>query len=234
MDYSHVVFIKTWGKLLQLFMFDGEISPSWFILSLLPFKAYNISVFDKFSNSTRLQTHSCKYFETTICFTFCDCLFKKLLVKDQKQSPEVLFKKRVFLKFLQIHWKIPVLESPVNKVFSVKFARFLRTPILRNHDRTTISLLYKTSARHEETQCDTTATHVQNEWHSATRLQDELKTLTLITIRVKTCFHIIILALWQMKDYKQMNNLNLRTSFWKCFAPILKCVWKVHHKNWTL
>ena len=22
--------------------------------------------------------------------------------------------------------------------------------------------------------------------------------------------------------------------FWKCFVSMLKCVWKVHHKNWTL
>ena len=36
-----------------------------------------------------------------------------------------------------------------------------------------------------------------------------------------------------MKDDKERNYFSLRTMFWKCLLPILKCVWKVHHKNWT-
>ena len=30
------------------------------------------------------------------------------------------------------------------------------------------------------------------------------------------------------------NNFILRTTFWKCLVPMPKCIWKVHHKNWTL
>ena len=26
---------------------------------------------------------------------------------------------------------------------------------------------------------------------------------------------------------------SLRTMFWKCLLPMRKCVWKVHHENWT-
>ena len=37
----------------------------------------------------------------------------------------------------------------------------------------------------------------------------------------------------QMKDGKERNYFSLRTTFWKCHLPTLKCVWKVHHKNWT-
>ena len=36
-----------------------------------------------------------------------------------------------------------------------------------------------------------------------------------------------------MKDDKERNYFSLRTMFWKCLLPMLKCVWKVHHKNWT-
>ena len=36
-----------------------------------------------------------------------------------------------------------------------------------------------------------------------------------------------------MKDDKESNYFSLRTMFWKCLLPMLKCVWKVHHKNWT-
>ena len=43
-----------------------------------------------------------------------------------------------------------------------------------------------------------------------------------------------ILAIWQMKDYKERNNFILTTTFWKCIVPMPKCIWKVHHKNWTL
>ena len=36
-----------------------------------------------------------------------------------------------------------------------------------------------------------------------------------------------------MKDDKERSYFNLRTMFWKCLLPMLKCIWKVHHKNWT-
>ena len=36
-----------------------------------------------------------------------------------------------------------------------------------------------------------------------------------------------------MKDDKERNYFSLRTMFWKCLLPMLKCVWKVHHKKWT-
>ena len=33
------------------------------------------------------------------------------------------------------------------------------------------------------------------------------------------------------KDYKERNNFNLRTTFWKCLVPMRKCVWKKLHEN---
>ena len=102
------------------------------------------------------------------------------------------------------------------------------------------SLFYKTSARHEQHECDTndtSATRVRRERHecdtSATRVLHEWEILILITTIVKTYFHTTILAIWQMKDYKERKNFIIRITFWKCFVPMPKYIWKVHHKNWT-
>ena len=39
--------------------------------------------------------------------------------------------------------------------------------------------------------------------------------------------------LFQMKDDKERNYFSLRIMFQKCLFPMLKCVWKRHHKKWT-
>ena len=80
-----------------------------------------------------------------------------------------------------------------------------------------------TRVRHKCDTNDTSATRVLRERH-------EWEILILIMTRVETP----ILAIWQMKDYKKWNNFILTTTFWKCFVPMPKCIWKVHHKNWTL
>ena len=59
---------------------------------------------------------------------------------------------------------------------------------------------------------------------SAIRVRYELKTLIFMTARVKTYFHTPILAIWQIKDYKERNNFILRTTFWRRIVPLLKCV----------
>ena len=70
-------------------------------------------------------------------------------VQFQKQPPEVFCKKRCSVKFRKFHRKTPALEAIINKgaglqacnfikqrlqqsYFLVKFAKFLRTPILNN------------------------------------------------------------------------------------------------------
>ena len=35
----------------------------------------------------------------------------------------------------------------------------------------------------------------------------------------------------RLQGEKQFHS---RSTFWKCLALMPKCVWKVHHKNWTL
>ena len=46
-----------------------------------------------------------------------------------------------------------------------------------------------------------------------TRVRHEWKILTLITTRVKTYFHALIVTIWQVKDYKERNNFILRCTF---------------------
>ena len=77
------------------------------------------------------------------------------------------------------------------------------------------SLFYNTSARHERHECYTSETRTTRMWH-------EWK------------LHTPVFAIWQMKHYKESNNFITRTNFCKCLLPMPKCVWKVHHKNWTL
>ena len=50
-------------------------------------------------------------------------------------------------------------------------------------------------------------------WDTNDTSATQIKILFLITARVKTYFHIPILALWQVKDYEERNNFILRTTF---------------------
>ena len=116
-------------------------------------------------------------------------------------------------------------------------------------------VLIQSILQHE---CQTRATRMQyerHEWDNATRAQSECwtnktsaarvlherhecdtseKILILITTRLKTYFHSPYICYMQLKDYKERNNFILITTFWKYLVPMPKCVWKVHHKNWTL
>ena len=95
-----------------------------------------------------------------------------------------------------------------------------------------------TQVQHERSTSGISMTRVRHECYtndpSTTRVWHEWKILILITRRMKTYFHIPILAVWLMKDYKERNNFILRTTFWICIVPTLKCILKVHHKAWTL
>ena len=91
-----------------------------------------------------------------------------------------------------------------------------------------------TRVRQERHECNTSATRVLHQQHEcdtsatgATRVRHEWENLILITTRVKTYFHVPVLTIWQMKDYKERNNFILRTTFRKRLVPMPKCIWKV-------
>ena len=54
------------------------------------------------------------------------------------------------------------------------------------------------------------------------RERHEWKNFDFGNARVKTYFHTHILAISQMKDYKERNDFILRTNFWKCLVPYQK------------
>ena len=80
-----------------------------------------------------------------------------------------------------------------------------------------------TRVRHGRHECDTSATRVLHQQHesdtSATRttpVQHEWEILILISTRGKTHFHIPILAIWQMKDYKERISQTVFSTWPKC------------------
>ena len=86
---------------------------------------------------------------------------------------------------------------------------------------------YKLTRRNKQHECHTSAT-----WK--TRVRHEWKVLILITTRVKTYFHTPILAIGQMKDYKERNNfiqevpfenvsLSCQNAFEKCTTKTGLC-----------
>ena len=82
----------------------------------------------------------------------------------------------------------------------------LHLEILGNMCIVRSSLIYNTIARHEWHLCDTSATRVK-------------KRLILITIRIKTCSHVPIFTILQVKDYKERNNFILSTTFRNASFP---------------
>ena len=103
------------------------------------------------------------------------------------------------------------------------------------------SLIYNTSARNERHEYDTGPTRARHEWREcntnvigALHEHTSEKISILITTRLKRYFHIPIFFVWQVKDYKGEEQFHSKYYLWKCLIPMPKCVWKVHHENWTL
>ena len=61
---------------------DGEISTIRFISSLPPVSTNNDTVFKKFSVASRQISSSQIFHNTPTCLVFCDCLFKKITLKE--------------------------------------------------------------------------------------------------------------------------------------------------------
>ena len=78
-----------------------------------------------------------------------------------------------------------------------------------------------TRVLHVRRECDTSTTRTTRERHKR-------EFLILITTRVKTYFHIPILAVWQMKDYKERINFILRNTSFPCQNAFEKCITKMN------
>ena len=158
---------------------------------------------------------------------------------------ELTIKQDIILQVLKLWLQVSLNCLYKSNILQRKPFWFLRLLKKRPHRYDVLltsqpSLFYNTSTRHERHEC-AWATRMQHECDmnnmsetQTTRVQHKRKFLILITTRVKTFFQTPVLAIWQMKYYNERNNVILRTTFWKCVVPMTKCVWKVHHKNWTL
>ena len=116
-----------------------------------------------------------------------------------------------------------------------------------------IDLVYFTTrVWHERHQCDASVTRVQKEWDtsntSATQVRQECDTSATRTTRMphglknvdfdnytsKNIFshpYIYYMASERLQGEEQFHSKHY---LWKFLIPMPKCVWKVHHKNWTL
>ena len=113
--------------------------------------------------------------------------------------------------------------------------QYFQTSILFNRS----SLIYNTSARNERHKCDTSATQVRHEQHecdtSATRvLQERHECHTSENCKSQSILshsYIYHIASERLQGVEQFYS---KYFLWKCLIPMPECVWKVHHKNWTL
>ena len=72
-----------------------------------------------------------------------------------------------------------------------------------------------TQVRQERHKCDTSSTRVLHERHECDTSVTRVTNFDFDNARIKTYFYFPIITIWQVKDHKERNNFNLRTTFWK-------------------
>ena len=82
--------------------------------------------------------------------------------------------------------------------------------------------------RHESDTSKTGVTRFQQGCDTNNAIATRMKIFGFDTTRVKTYFHTPILAVCQMKDYKERNNFILRATIWKRTKKIKLCNGKSH------
>ena len=64
------------------------------------------------------------------------------------------------------------------------------------------------------------ATRVLHECHTNNKSATRVKKFDFYNERNENIFSHTMSAIWQMKDYKERNNIILRITFWKCLFPM--------------
>ena len=151
-----------------------------------------------------------------------------------------VFYKHIGMIALVIFYMLRDLQSPTTYFAKCIFQGFWLQKICFSRP----SLFYNMRARDEQRDTNdksgtrdsvTRTARVQHEWDtSATQVRHDCEILILIRTRAKIYFHTPILAIWQMKDYKETNSFILRTTLLRShLVPMPKYIWKVRHRNWT-
>ena len=95
-----------------------------------------------------------------------------------------------------------------------------------------------TRARHEWDKSKSSATEVRHKCYTNDTTAAQVNNFEFYNDTNKNIIshaYIYFMAkIKEIKDHKDKNNFIVRTTFWKCFVPMPKSVWKVHHKNWSL
>ena len=80
---------------------------------------------------------------------------------------------------------------------------------------------------------DASATQVWHECYTNDTSATQLKNFGFDNDTSKNIFLHPYIYYMASEDYKERENFILKTIFWKCLVPTVKCIWKVHHKNQT-
>ena len=106
------------------------------------------------------------------------------------------------------------------------------------------SLIYNTSAkdeRHEYNTSETRATQVRHEYYThdmsatrTTRLRHEWKIFDFDNCTSKYIFSDSYIYYMAVEILQREEQFHSKYYLWKYLIPMPKCVWKVHHKNWSL
>ena len=130
-----------------------------------------------------------------------------LFVTNYVSPKEYVKKKKYYLS------DIIVIRTERLLIFKINLIYF-PTRVTDTSD-TSVTVTQTTRMRIEWEECnasETQATQVRHEYYTN---EKSANLLILIMTRVETYYHTHILAIWQMKDYKERSSFILRTNFWK-------------------
>ena len=114
--------------------------------------------------------------------------------------------------------------------YYVTVSRNVCSNFISGNRRFQSSLFYNTSSRYERHECDTNdtsetrVTRVRHKCYTNDTSATRMKNFDFHNETSQNIFSHPILAIWQMKDYEERNNIILRTTFWSCLVPMKKYV----------
>ena len=130
-----------------------------------------------------------------------------LFVTNYVSPKEYVKKKKYYLS------DIIVIRTERLLIFKINLIYF-PTRVTDTSD-TSVTVTQATRMRIEWEECNASETQAIQVRHEYYTNEKSANLLILIMTRVETYYHTHILAIWQMKDYKERSSFILRTNFWK-------------------
>ena len=135
---------------------------------------------------------------------------------------------------------------------SLHITIFMCVFLISHYSEVRSSLIYNTSARYERHECQTSETWTTRVQHTSatqglherhkcdtsatrtTRVRHEWKKLDFDNYTNKHIFSDSIIYYMAIERLQEEEQFHSKYYLWECLIPMLECVWKKHHKNWTL